>query len=109
MRSRLDYRLTAREALAWLIGRRKRFSVTGESMVPLLTPGDDVLVDSRTAVAVGDVVVAKHPHNGAPIVKVVTALEGARATLEGLARSTDSRNFGPVDRSNVIGVVTAIL
>lgn len=107
MRSREDYHVTVRETLAWLIGRRKRFSVTGESMAPLLQPGDDVLVDPRATAVVGDVVVAEHPHTAAPIVKLVTAIDDSGVTLEGLSRSTDSRHFGPVDPTAVVGVVTA--
>jgi nickel-type superoxide dismutase maturation protease len=109
MHSRADYRFTLREALAWLTGRRKRFSVTGDSMLPLLEPGDDLLVDQRAVVEVGAVVVAEHPHTDIPIVKMVSAIDESRVTLVGLARSTDSHDFGALPRSSMIGVVQSIL
>jgi nickel-type superoxide dismutase maturation protease len=38
------------------------FTVTGESMLPTLEPGDHVLVRPWGRVRAGDVVVARHPH-----------------------------------------------
>lgn len=76
-----------------------------------LPDGTEVLVDPRPRrpLTAGDVVLARRPDRpGTTLVKRVTAVAADGAlTLEGddPARSTDSRSFGPVPRSAVIGRV----
>ena len=76
--------------------------VDGESMLPTLEPGDRLLV-LRLAPRVGDVVAIDHA--GLVKVKRVTAIDGSLVTVLGdnPSASTDSRTFGPVHRSTIIG------
>jgi len=54
-----------KEILLWLIKRRQRYRVTGASMLPLLTAGDEVLVDLQAyrqqKPRIDDLVIAQHP------------------------------------------------
>lgn len=106
---------TWRDLLLWLLRRRRRVRVVNRSMVPLLQPDDEVLVDYaayRTRPPqVGDIVVARHPqHPELKIIKVVDAvLSDGRVFLVGLngAESADSRHFGAVPPSLLLGRVTS--
>ena len=76
-------------------------------MEPTLAPGDRVLV-LRLRVRPGDVVALRDPRDGArTILKRVAAVDGDELTVLGdnAAASTDSRTFGPVPRSSVLGRV----
>lgn len=77
-------------------------AVEGTSMEPALRPGDRLLVVARPP-RVGDVVALRH--DGRVMVKRVAAIDGSHVTVHGDngAASTDSRSFGPVPRSAVIG------
>lgn len=101
------------EFLAWLVCRRRRFRVSGESMAPLLQDADEVLVDPRAEVRVGDVVVTRHPfRRDLHLVKRLVAFDDAgRARLEGdnPAQSTDSRTLGAVPRELIVGRVSSRL
>ena len=46
----------------WLIHRRRRYTVSGSSMAPLLKPGQELLADPHSRTSVGDIVVSLHPH-----------------------------------------------
>jgi nickel-type superoxide dismutase maturation protease len=102
-----------RELLLWLLRFRKRFRVIGTSMLPLLQPGDEVLVDPRAykqaALRVGDIVVSRHPYRvDVRLVKRITAILGdGRCLLEGdnPSDSTDSRSFGAVAPQQIQGRV----
>jgi signal peptidase I len=76
--------------------------VAGTSMSPALDPGDRLLV-LRLRPRVGDVVAVAR--EGRTIVKRVAAVDGDVLTLLGdnAEASTDSRAFGPVPRSSVLG------
>jgi len=84
-------------------------------MLPLLKPGDEVLVDTRayrkTPPQPGDIVVALHPYqDGMFIIKRITVrLDDGRYRLEGdnSAESTDSRSFGAVSAARIMGRVTS--
>ncbi|MGK7890812.1 MAG: signal peptidase I [Leptolyngbyaceae cyanobacterium] len=80
----------------WLVRRRQRFQVADHSMLPLLKPGDEVLVDRNAYGIAGtlkpsqrpqpnDIVVIDHPHRpGFRMVKRVKVMpDGAIANLEG--------------------------
>ena len=102
-----------RELLFWLLRFRKRFRVIGTSMLPLLQPGDEVLVDARAyqhaAPCVGDIVVSRHPYRAdVRLVKRITAiLRDGRCLLAGdnPSDSTDSRSFGAVAPQQILGRV----
>lgn len=96
----------------WIVRRRQRFRVTGESMQPLLQPGDEVLINPyayrRTAPQPGDLVVARHPQQPTlRLIKQVVYIEPEGYFLKGLnaAASTDSRSFGLVPPCNILGQV----
>lgn len=101
------------EGWAWILGRRRRIRVTGTSMVPTLTAGEFVLVDPQRRPSLGDVVVARHPHDDELL--IVKRLTGRgpddRLTLssDNPAAGTDSRVWGPVDADRLVGVVTLVL
>ncbi len=108
----------------WLLRRRFRLRVVGQSMVPSLYPGDEVLVDRQAYVsrlpAVGDLVVAMHPGRpGLKIVKRVVAItKGGSETSassntytllgDNPSASTDSRSFGNLPDQMIIGKVTSL-
>ncbi|MDA7491928.1 S26 family signal peptidase [Candidatus Poseidonia sp.] len=86
--------------------------INGDSMWPTFESGQRLLFEERadtSSITVNDVVVARHPlKRGVVVVKRVKRAEGESLFLEGdhpdpLA-SEDSHNFGPVDRSAVLGV-----
>ncbi|MDZ4231196.1 MAG: vitamin K epoxide reductase family protein [Patescibacteria group bacterium] len=77
-------------------------------MKPDFTSGSLVFVSRRFGPRVGDVVVLKDPRDGSRIViKRVSSITGVRLFLLGdnPLGSTDSRFFGSVDRSNILGKV----
>ena len=78
--------------------------VDGESMRPALAHGDRLLV-LRLPVRVGHVVALRHPRQDQVIVKRVAAIDGDAVTVLGdnADHSTDSRSFGPVPRTTIIG------
>lgn len=101
------------ELILWLLRRRRRFRITGDSMRPLLEPGDEVLVDSGAVPRPGDIVVARHPFiRNLRVIKRVEAVgEDGRYLLKGdnPIASDDSRAFGPVSGERILGRVTSRL
>jgi nickel-type superoxide dismutase maturation protease len=94
------------------VGRRRRFVVSGHSMLPTLADGDLVFCDTSGAsrTRIGDVVVADHPlHRGSMIIKRVSAIDGDRWQLLGdnPSESTDSRTLGAISVAKIIGRVSA--
>ena len=108
-------RLRLREFIWWLLRRRQRFRVSGNSMLPLLKSGDEVLVNPhayrRALPQPGDIVVAQHPfRQDVRLIKRVTdVLDNGRYVLKGdnPAESTDSRAFGAISANHIIGQVTS--
>jgi nickel-type superoxide dismutase maturation protease len=93
----------------WLLGQRNRYRVDGPSMAPTLGPGDFVLARPNGPFAIGDVVVARHPKRpDLVVIKRVFARSESGLDLRGDSQpnSTDSRHWGPVAMSNVLGRVT---
>lgn len=114
--------LSYQEFFLWLIRRRRRFRVTGNSMLPLLHPGEEVLINpfayrdreapayAVRAPAIGDIVVATHPYKPKLIVKRIAAINPDCSIFligDNLSASTDSRSFGTVSLKDVSGKVTA--
>lgn len=105
-----------KELLLWLLRRRRRFQVTGRSMMPLLQAGDQVLVDllayRHKLPQVGDIVVAQHPKKAEiRMIKRVALIFEQSCFLVGDNRleSTDSRSFGCVPFELLQGGVTSRL
>ncbi|MBE9115886.1 nickel-type superoxide dismutase maturation protease [Lusitaniella coriacea LEGE 07157] len=104
-----------RELLLWLLRRRRRFRVIGNSMLPLLNPGDEILVNlnayRQKSPSPGDIVVAQHPlqSNVRLIKRVAVVLENGNYFLKGdnPEESTDSRTFGSIAPEQIFGRVTS--
>jgi signal peptidase I len=106
--------LAAAAAAAFMRYRPARISIEGVSMAPTLLPGDWALVVSPQHFHRDDVVVVEHPQRaGYEIVKRLIGVPGSTVGgrvlgddeywVEGdfAHRSTDSREFGPVHRTNL--------
>lgn len=103
-----------RELLLLLLRRRIRLKVIGNSMLPLLQPGTEILIDPHAyhkfPPKTDDIVVTTHPSDPQlTIVKRVTFVDQGKCFLTGdnLAESTDSRHWGTVSFHNLIGKVTS--
>jgi nickel-type superoxide dismutase maturation protease len=84
------------------------YRVIDRSMEPGLREGDYVFVSMvRIHLREGDLVVARHPRTGLRIIKRVESIGDGRAFLVGdnRAASEDSRSFGSVGLSDIIGKV----
>jgi len=91
-------------AASWV--RPRRVAVEGSSMEPVLTGGDRLFVMRGRSPRVGDIVAVRDPRDARRLlVKRVVSVRGAEVVLEGdnARASTDSRDFGPVDRRAVVG------
>lgn len=103
-----------RELTLWLLRRRFRLRVTGDSMMPTLKADDIVLVDKQayanTLPLSGEIVVAHHPyHKKLLIIKRVTDITvEKRIQLESdnPQAGSDSRQFGTVALAKLVGRVT---
>ncbi|MDV3353467.1 hypothetical protein D0962_13220 [Leptolyngbyaceae cyanobacterium CCMR0082] len=112
-----------KEYIQWLSGRRRRFVVRENSMVPTLMPGDTILAKMGGAVQVGDIAIAQvrtsqvvAPDNSAVLLLIKRVGEIfydgsvyliSDNTSEPQAR--DSRHFGVIAANRVIGRVTSRL
>jgi nickel-type superoxide dismutase maturation protease len=94
--------------LGALLVRPRRVVVEGRSMEPTLAPGDRLLVVRARALHAGDVVAVRDPTEARRVlVKRVGAVLEDGIVLRGdnPGASTDSRSFGPVPSSAVLGRV----
>lgn len=100
--------------LAWLAGLSpvSRFAVEGESMTPTYVPGERLLINRLAYVAraprPGDVVVLRDPTQAGRLLlkRVVRAVEGGWLVQgDNREASRDSRHFGAVPRSCIVGRV----
>jgi len=86
----------------------RRVEVHGPSMLPALVEGDRLLVGPKGRLRAGDVVVLAEPGAGGLLaVKRVVKTTGRLVEVRGdnPAASLDSRRYGPVPTSAVIGRV----
>lgn len=83
--------------------------VVGSSMAPALFAGDLVFARTRKNPQVGDIVIAKHKNR--EIIKRVDRLTKNKCYLTGdnKRRSTDSRHYGTVPRTNIKAVAVFAL
>lgn len=96
-----------------LTKRRRRFRVQGLSMLPLLLPYEEILVDlyiyQRSNPQINDIAIAHHPFqkNLLIVKRIIDIKENQWYFVQGdnLEASTDSRHFGFVNRSLIIGKV----
>jgi nickel-type superoxide dismutase maturation protease len=104
--------LSRASAIAVVVGvvvvRPRRVVVEGRSMEPTLAPGDRVLVVRARGLHPLDVVAVRDPRDPKRVlVKRIGAVLEDEVVVRGdnPAASTDSRSFGPVPKSAVIGRV----
>ena len=108
-------RTSYRELLMLMLRRRKRLKVVGESMLPILLPGDEILVDpyayKRSLPQIEDIVVTVHPlFKSLTIVKRITAIDTKDSYFllgDNQKKSTDSRHWGTIKRADIVGKVTS--
>lgn len=97
------------EITAFLMKRRFRFRVEGQSMTPVLEPKDLVFVRPINQVSVGDVIVLRHPFKtDVTLIKYVAFVneQGAVYVLgTNLKESTDSRTLGWIPPKLIYGRV----
>jgi nickel-type superoxide dismutase maturation protease len=95
--------------LLLLAGRLlRRVVVSGDSMRPAFEPGDRLLIVPAFRVQQGQVVALPDPrHSDRLLVKRVRSVRSGLVEVMGDndGASTDSRHFGPVRRSSVVGRV----
>jgi nickel-type superoxide dismutase maturation protease len=87
-------------------GRFTRVLVSGNSMEPGLRPGDRLLVVPVLRIKEGQVVAVSDPRQpGRVLVKRIHSIRNGLVEVRGdnAGESTDSRHFGRVPRSSVIG------
>jgi len=103
-----------RHLLRWLLRRYQRVRVQGASMSPTLRDGESVLVEPdarlQRSPQVGDIILARHPYlAGVKMIKRVTRIEddGACFVVGDNESSTDSRAFGALPQSLLLGRVVA--
>lgn len=79
--------------------------ISGASMMPRLHPGDIVFGTTRRIIRKGDIVVALV--DGREVIKRVANISGSNVSLMGdnAAHSTDSRDYGAVSKSAIMGVM----
>lgn len=104
------------DLVLWLLRQRRRFRIVGTSMLPLLEPGTEVLINPSAygpqRPQPGDLVVAEHPRQpGLLLIKWVVYVDTDGCFLQGLnvAESTDSREFGLVPWAGLVGQVVCRL
>lgn len=100
------------ETLLWMLQRRRRFSVVGNSMAPTLYPKQQVLMDPEPPLILeDDIVVCQPPTSELYMIKRVVMIEDGRYFVQGDNRemSTDSRQFGWLSRSDILGKVVSVL
>ena len=89
----------------------KLLMVSGSSMYPTLKEGDVLLVDKRAELEEDQIVILKDPQNSKKVlVKRIIVLDSEYAWVEGdnNGNSRDSRDFGEVSRTNIIGKVIKV-
>lgn len=88
----------------------KRFTVSGNSMLPTLKPGQDVLVSCWfNKYRIGDIVVIRHESK--EVVKRISKIDDRRIFVEGdnKIESTDSRKFGWIDKKDISGKLISFM
>jgi signal peptidase I len=112
--------------LLWALSPIARYIINGPSMLPTFAAGDRIIVNRLAyrwrSPAKGDIVAVRHPFDEEKrLLKRVTAGPGELVTVgsseyqlgrdewyvvgDNQQTSTDSRQFGPVERRQIIGKV----
>jgi nickel-type superoxide dismutase maturation protease len=99
------------DILMLYFGLRKRVRIEGNSMLPTLNNGDEVLVKLTANVKINDIVLVKHPYKqSVKIIKRISQINENGVFLVGdnPSESSDSRTFGFVPIKNIEGKVVKI-
>ncbi|MEP7039414.1 MAG: nickel-type superoxide dismutase maturation protease [Acidobacteriota bacterium] len=102
-----------KERILFFLGKRTGFLVEGNSMLPTLKDGDAVLINKKAGFETGDVVLANHPFKQS--VKIlkrigeISADDKFSLTGDNADESSDSRSFGAIPKSEILGKVTCRL
>ena len=102
-----------KEILLWMVRKRRRYRVKGDSMLPFLSADDEVLVNlnayRRQSPQIGDIVVACHPkQSGLQVIKRIKNVDAAgRYQLLGDNPDTARNSSILVSSSLVLGRVTS--
>ncbi len=80
-------------------------------MEPAIRKGTKVLVNRLSGIRVGDVIALRHPQKNLVILKRITQIKDDGYVVEGdnKEKSSDSRQFGLIEKKLIIGKVVAIL
>jgi len=82
-------------------------------MYPSLNAGNMVLVCGYffSKPRIGDIIAVRDPRDEKTIIKRISKIENRQYFVEGdnKAASTDSRDFGMIDKDNIIGKVVFVL
>lgn len=95
--------------LFWLLSPIYKYQIKGNSMVPIFRNNDIILINRLAYVfkkpKENDVIVLRDPRNGREILKRIVKVNDSAYFVEGdnKKESTDSRKFGPVKKSAIIG------
>lgn len=103
-----------RELILWFLKKRVRLRVTGDSMLPILESGEEILINphayKKSLPKINDIIVIHHPlHPELILVKRIIGIdqEGNYFLMgDNLKSSTDSRHWGTVNHSQIAGMVT---
>lgn len=90
----------------------ERYRIQGNSMLPELKDGDEVLVTPNETYQIGDIIVAQHPFKQSVVlIKRISELDENSVYLIGdnPAESTDSRTLGKIPRKDILGKVIHLL
>jgi len=87
--------------------------IAGNSMEPTLNEGEFVLIECGRIPLTGDLAVFHHPDDdGVDVVKRVAAVNGDGAFVvksDNPTQGSDSRTWGPLAPSSMVGTVTLVL
>ena len=98
-----------KDILLCCVGLRRHYRVNGHSLFPLLHDGQRVFVKKTFTLAVGNIIVARHPSARLHIIKKITSVApDCSVEIEGtLAESSGSHTFGRILPDDVLGVVVS--
>ena len=91
-----------------------KYRISGDSMSPTLVSGDIVMVNRLVYLfhnpQKGDIVAVRDPRDSKVLIKRIIKIEGKSSFVQGDNKnaSTDSRVFGMIEKSDIIGKVIAL-
>jgi nickel-type superoxide dismutase maturation protease len=101
------------DIISLLLKYSQRCRVEGNSMLPTLKHGEEVLVKFGKTFQVGDIVFAKHPYKqSAKMIKRIEKISTSGKLFligDNPSESTDSRSFGEISAEEIIGKVVCRL